>query len=110
MDYFEFELALYSCNTAVICSKMNKKLLKKHFEACLYKKYLCSILTSSLHSHATGLKFFCRAGLEEEADPYLEIGDAQLLQLAHSCLVHEQPGSFEHSIRYKIEQLLSGNG
>jgi hypothetical protein len=56
------------------------------------------------------LSFFFRAGLEEEVDPYLEMGDAQLLQLAHSCLIHEQPGSFEHSIRYKIEQLLSGNG
>jgi hypothetical protein len=54
--------------------------------------------------------FFCRAGEEEEVDPYLEMGDDQLLQLAHSCLMHEQPGSFEHSIRYKIEQLLSGNG
>jgi hypothetical protein len=55
-------------------------------------------------------QFFFPAGVEEEVDPYLEMGDAQLLQMAHSCLIHEQPGSFEHSIRYKIEQLLSGNG
>jgi hypothetical protein len=39
-----------------------------------------------------------------------EMVNKQLLQLAHSCLIHEKLGSFEHSIRYKIEQLLSGNG
>ncbi len=32
MDYFDFELSLYSGNTAVIWRKMNEKLLKKTFQ------------------------------------------------------------------------------